>query len=1320
MSTSSLNQLNQLLADRYHGAVNIAGIRFQLMFSFLKAFDLYKPNAPAHVRLEGIDDIDIEQHRQVGLKGITVSNQCIQVKTSKKRWDWGKFASSKILQNFMPVWQVDHDSELLVVSNFGYEGILDEMVKFCQGNRNNISNKLEKDILALFKREKYTDIDHMQLLKHISFLHISEEDLIKQSIEAVTRCFGLEAPNAELYFMVLMSKVLDWACKRYEIRRADLENVRLFIQEQINMGVVNPAIQNGWLERLSFSKEDHPEDYYEGKNARPGHITANLDVRRPIWENSIGEALQRSRVCIVRASSGQGKSTLLYRYAHEHFNPETTFIVKLLSNEDMIGPIKQVIASRQRLNLPILILIDNLRTELRYWQKLAAEFTGQEVYFLITVREEDWFRYQGNTSGLVWETVLPTLSMEEAKSIYSDFKKEEKVANGVLSAAWAYEKISERKLLLEFTYLVTHGQMLVERLRDQIQEIQHLGEDTAKLEVLRLVAVADVYGARVPIQGILKSVQFQKDLDLTLSSLRDEYLLFKNGMCEGLHIVRSQHIASLLHDVIPKENTIVKLIHLLDFDNLETFIGNTFVDIGINHAPLLQNLKERCRSESLIEINRLVMGFFAASEIIYYRKNQNLFDAAFEQIGKSGVFLLCLATLPFPTVDIINSLKELSPDSPNPKLIATLASQFIPRQRINRFESQFLADITEEITSEKLGTGFDQIGTFLGWCQFAEIDASRIIKFLEERNWQEEIYTAKLDSAANLLIALHDYASEKYYQLMITDKPKLFSYYKLVSDTLLIEERNGDIYIEFAVDEQGGASKPHEQTITRLKNLRKFFSDYQHYCSLGIFPSIYDLRPPVDDTIKAIPNDTLKLEIHADKNAAYIKTIKSHYLAQSIYEWQEQWYALRMKFIESIEMCIEAYRKVFLGREVNVNKLNRMFIDSLNQATNLRDMPASCESKFDKNLEGVNSWETNITNFLRQYLDHDPKEAQQRSSSLMRYNLKEAVKNLNRMQQSYQIICDANQLEIELSDINIREEKNYPFLAEILDIWFQRPSVQIANINKVIEEQRDRRNKKFLDAIHASLAPLEESGFKFAYPTQPVLNHPLIELYLAFEVTDFEHFIEDLTLIIIQLATLSVECHFVNLVPLLNGKRYLSHVMRISFDTIRKIGEDKMGNPFWSILPVEPTFNLNNVLPEINEISLYENDLQAEFYRIYSVLNIARNQVYLIKSRLDRSEPFEDQLYYRYSQTIDAERKSILHDIEKLREQMDAFKVDDDAADEWENYCEICMKRLQVISDIENFEIDTFQPQNILEDIEILGLFNRYLNAKYIKPYAAE
>ena len=303
----------------------------------------------------------------------------------------------------------------------------------------------------------------------------------------IITAFALSTSNADLYFGVLMAKFIEMASQRKQIRRIDLESARLFVQDQIDTGTKNLAAQNGWIERLTFVEEEHPEDYYEGKDARPGHILAGLDVRRHGWEIRIHESLQRSHVCIVRASSDQGKSTLLYRYAYEHYHPETALVIKRLSDESMVGPIKQAVVVRQRLGLPILIFIDNVNEVLKSWHRLAAEFAGQEVYFLVTIREEDWYRYSGNASGFVWEIVTPTLSLREAQDIFSQFQRKGKIASGVPSAEWAYEQVADRQLLIEYTYLVTHGQMLAERLKDQMQQMQRLGDDQAKLQILRLV-----------------------------------------------------------------------------------------------------------------------------------------------------------------------------------------------------------------------------------------------------------------------------------------------------------------------------------------------------------------------------------------------------------------------------------------------------------------------------------------------------------------------------------------------------------------------------------------------------------------------------------------------------------------------------------------------------------------------------------------------------------------------------------------------------------------------------------------------------------------
>src|SRR5207249_12047506 len=72
------------------------------------------------------------------------------------------------------------------------------------------------------------------------------------------------------------------------------------------------ALSKGLIERLEWAPDSKPEDFLQGKRTRPGHVAADLDVPRPTWVHRIEEVFQTTPVCILRSSSGQGKSTILY------------------------------------------------------------------------------------------------------------------------------------------------------------------------------------------------------------------------------------------------------------------------------------------------------------------------------------------------------------------------------------------------------------------------------------------------------------------------------------------------------------------------------------------------------------------------------------------------------------------------------------------------------------------------------------------------------------------------------------------------------------------------------------------------------------------------------------------------------------------------------------------------------------------------------------------------------------------------------------------------------------------------------------------------
>src|SRR5260370_7375723 len=181
------------------------------------------------------------------------------------------------------------------------------MVAFCRGENDVPSTKLKSSIKKLCDQAGFPSTDAIELMKRISFERISDEELYLQTISAIHQRFDLETANTDLYFLVLMTKFLDFAVARKEIQRPNVEAIRLFIQENIELGTKNPAIQNGWIERLQFVSDGHAEDYYEGTNARPGHIRAGLDVERSQWLDRIPRALAKTGTFLLRTSTRHRK-----------------------------------------------------------------------------------------------------------------------------------------------------------------------------------------------------------------------------------------------------------------------------------------------------------------------------------------------------------------------------------------------------------------------------------------------------------------------------------------------------------------------------------------------------------------------------------------------------------------------------------------------------------------------------------------------------------------------------------------------------------------------------------------------------------------------------------------------------------------------------------------------------------------------------------------------------------------------------------------------------------------------------------------------------
>ena len=140
------------------------------------------------------------------------------------------------------------------------------------------------------------------------------------------------------------------------------------------------------LDRLS-------NEFYSGTLTRYEHIQANLDVIRNGQLDTITTKFIDSTIVVVHGASGQGKTTLAYRYLHEQFPVYCRYQVRRVENVSLALSIATAIANHVRiLHLPIAFFLDVIPGDTA-WTEVARQLVAEpNVRLLVTIREEDWRR----------------------------------------------------------------------------------------------------------------------------------------------------------------------------------------------------------------------------------------------------------------------------------------------------------------------------------------------------------------------------------------------------------------------------------------------------------------------------------------------------------------------------------------------------------------------------------------------------------------------------------------------------------------------------------------------------------------------------------------------------------------------------------------------------------------------------------------------------------------------------------------------------------------------------------------------------------------
>lgn len=303
--------------------------------------------------------------------------------------------------------------------------------------------------------------------------------------------------------------------------------------------------------QLNGDNEQLKQEYLQGVSAHPTHIRNNLDFKRNYWIGEIQAVINSKGVAILKGVSGQGKSTLCYRYLIDTYPEGCVFCVRSIANEGQAQNLVTALDGLGKHNKNLIIYIDVQPGE-TLWAFLLQELQsrGLSIPVLISIRDEDYNLTPISGKAIQYGIVELALSKEEAAHIYNSFTETQPhTEHRTFEEAW--QSFSGQGPLIEFVYLLTNNQTLTQRLQGQIDALLQEGVSDEWLELLQLVCYAGRLGCAVNLTAV-KNVTHCSTMHAAIRRLKDEYLIREvdENTIEALHPVRAKIVFDALCDQI--------------------------------------------------------------------------------------------------------------------------------------------------------------------------------------------------------------------------------------------------------------------------------------------------------------------------------------------------------------------------------------------------------------------------------------------------------------------------------------------------------------------------------------------------------------------------------------------------------------------------------------------------------------------------------------------------------------------------------------------------------------------------------------------------
>jgi hypothetical protein len=854
----------------------LKGYRYQTLYTLVEILE--SSDADNVFQPEGEEDLAIRRHGEL--------TRVIQVKARNEKLTLSSFSPEKKDSFFHRVSDLlsTHPGLSIEIISFGEIG--SEIEKAWAGDvssRYSITEKLEKHGIDKEKIES--------LFEKIQWFVVSEQNLQSRLQSHLTQTMTAGDPSNA--FSLLLAWIYYAAEYKEKITKQNLINkiyaVGKYLSERAShhqewFKSIKPLIE----EDKTQQKENLTTEFYKGVSSRFSHIQAGLDISRSEQIEKIEQAfLNGTRTVIVHGASGQGKTTLAYRYLHDFVPEEWRFQISFIDNRSHAESIALAIADHLSVfKADLYLYIDVSPRDLDWTALVKTLLDKPNIKILITIREEDLARQNVPNVELGFPLGVPLhFNQLEAEKIYQNLL-DRKIANPYPSFSDAWYRFGGNGALLEYVYFLTQTESLKDRLDFQVrrlqEEIRQSRLEATALKALFYCAVATAYESRIQLAELVNIINLSNPTG-TFGLFEEEYLIRRSDdkrYVEPLHPLRSKLLVEVMADTAfnPWINAATVVLPCIMEADLESFLLYAFAEHPQEYPAIYQKLAGLTLHswQGYVGVCRALIwyGIYA-----YVETNKDVIEQARLIGGNSGwKFLLRPDVANIMDEDPTESLLEMFGKNNPEKLAETklLRNQVSPPDIIYQGLKAWLNNKSFDLVKPENETNwlaFSEILFWLGWLKITEkYDA----KWLLKNDVISEIST--IACLSELTLSLYHYDKKIYNDFIHSNKLEIENLFQKQTNTLWLEQEPENPIAHYIVPMESAdknsdssfSARLNEQTVCRVKILRNLFPEAEKFGGKGYGHQVAFMDLPYDDANKpGILKSSLPINRLANINATY-------------------------------------------------------------------------------------------------------------------------------------------------------------------------------------------------------------------------------------------------------------------------------------------------------------------------------------------------------------------------------------------------------------------------------------------------------------------